>query len=57
VLSRKVLFEDQYENAGTQDWHVFPDENRFTMVRPVSGEAQLVVAMNALSAAKGSANK
>lgn len=57
VLSRKVLFEDPYENAGTEDWHVFPDGNHFAMVRPVNVEAQLMVAMNALSADKASARK
>ena len=49
VLSRKVLFEDHYDNAGTQDWHVFPDGNHFAMVRPVSEDAQLVVTINALA--------
>ena len=49
VLSRKVLFEDKYDNAGTQDWHVFPDGNHFAMVKPVQTESQLIVTMNALA--------
>ena len=56
VLSRKVLFEDRYDNAGTQDWHIFPDGNHFAMVKPVNTQAELIVTMNAL-AARGVAAK
>ncbi len=57
VLSRKVLFEDLYDNAGTQDWHVFPDGNHFAMVRPVQHEMALTVTMNALATLPGAAKK
>ena len=56
VLSRKILFEDRYDNAGTQDWHIFPDGNHFAMVKPVNTQAELVVTTNAL-AARGVAAK
>ena len=57
VLSRKVLFEDRYDNAGTQDWHVFPDGNHFAMVRPVKNESDLTVTSNALAAARRATRK
>lgn len=57
VLSRKVLFEDIYDNAGTQDWHVFPDGNHFAMVRPVKNESELTVTLNVLATLKGAAKK
>ncbi len=52
VVSRKLLFEDKYDNAGTQDWHVFPDGNHFAMVKQVQTEAQLVVTVSALAGLK-----
>jgi len=57
VLSRKPLFEDRYDNAGTQDWHVFPDGNHFAMVRPVQNESELTVTLNALTEVRRAAKK
>ena len=57
VVSRKVLFEDLYDHAGTHDWHIFPDGNHFAMLRPVQSEAELTVTLNALAGVRAAAKK
>ena len=43
VLSRTPLFDDSYDPAGTLNWDVFPDGNRFAMTKPVESNTQLTV--------------
>ena len=57
VVSRKVLFEDRYDHAGTHDWSIFPDGNHYAMLRPEQSEAELTVTLNALAGVKGAAKK
>jgi len=46
VTGRRALFDDEYDQAGTLNWSVFPDGNRFVMVKPSAAQTRLMVAVN-----------
>ncbi len=46
VLGRRPLFEDVYDRAGTLNWDVLPDGNRFVLIKPPQTSAQLLVTVN-----------